>query len=93
LLAHIKPQIARLIRGNTDTEWIYALLLSQIADPRARQDPDEIVRALEKTLSIDREVRRQHGICISSPTNLFVSDGISVVAVRFAFVRVKFLDV
>jgi hypothetical protein len=40
---------------------------------------------LQRTLSIVREVRRQHDIQISSPMNLFISDGSSVVATRFAF--------
>jgi glutamine amidotransferase len=85
LLDHIRPEIARLIRGNTDTEWIYALFLSQITDPQAELGPDAIVAAVEQTLSIIRQVRRQHGIDTSSPTNLFISDGVNVVAVRFCF--------
>jgi glutamine amidotransferase len=75
----------QLIRGNTDTEWIYALFLSQIEDPHTALGPEEIVAAVERTLSIIRAVRRQHGIDTSSPTNLFISDGVNVVAVRFAF--------
>lgn len=85
LVEHIKPEIARLIRGNTDTEWIYALLLSQLKDPRAAVGPNAIVRALEETLSIVRAVRRQHDIAVSSPANLFISDGSNLVAARFAF--------
>jgi glutamine amidotransferase len=85
LIEHIKPEIARLIRGNTDTEWLYALLLSQLEDPRAALNPDEIVPAVEKMLSIVRGVRRHHDIHTSSPTNLFISDGSSLAAVRFAF--------
>jgi glutamine amidotransferase len=85
LIEHIKPDIARLIRGNTDTEWLYALLLSQLEDPRAGLNPDEIVPAVEKMLAIVRGVRRRHDIHTSSPTNLFISDGSSLAAVRFAF--------
>jgi predicted glutamine amidotransferase len=85
LLDYIKPEIARLISGNSDTEWIYALLLSQFQDPRVVAGPDEIVRALEKTLSIIRAIRQQHDIAVSSSTNLFISDGSSLVAVRFSF--------
>jgi predicted glutamine amidotransferase len=85
LLDHIRPEIAQLIRGNTDTEWIYALLLSQLEDPRAEIGPDAIVAAVERALSIIRAVRRRHGIDTSSPTNLFISDGVNLVAVRFAF--------
>jgi glutamine amidotransferase len=58
LLPHIKPEIAQLIKGNTDTEWMYALLLSQLADPHAALAPDEIVTAVEKTFAVLREVRR-----------------------------------
>jgi glutamine amidotransferase len=85
LVEHIRPEIARLIRGDTDTEWIYAVLLSQLDDPRGQLSPDEAVQAVDRTLSIIREVRRHYGINTSSPTNLFISDGRFVVAVRFAF--------
>ncbi|MGE3916724.1 MAG: class II glutamine amidotransferase [Hyphomicrobiaceae bacterium] len=85
LLAHIEPEIARLIRGNVDSEWIYALFLSQLGDPKARAEPDEIVSAVERTLKILREVRHTHGIAVSSPLNLFITDGRTVAAVRFTF--------
>ena len=85
LLEHIKPEIARLIKGNSDTEWLYALLLSQFEDARAAVKSEEIVGALQRTLSIVREVRRRHDIQISSPTNLFISDGSCLVATRFTF--------
>ena len=38
-----------------------------------------------RTLSVIRSVRRRHNISTSSATNLFISDGHFVVAVRFAF--------
>ncbi|HRD77208.1 MAG TPA: class II glutamine amidotransferase [Hyphomicrobiaceae bacterium] len=85
LLAHIKPEIARLIRGNTDSEWIYALLLSALDDPTATQSSDAILAALERTLVVLRTVRHEHNIAISSPANLFVTDGTSIVATRFTF--------
>ena len=85
LLDHIKPEIAQLIQGNTDTEWIYALLLSQLDDPRAVTAPDEIADGVEKAFSILRDVRRRHDIAISSPANLFISDGLNLIAVRFTF--------
>jgi predicted glutamine amidotransferase len=85
LFRRIRPEIAQQIRGNCDTEWIYALFLSQLSDYRAVGEPDELVRALEKTLSIIRDVRREHDIAISSPANLFVTDGTNVIATRFTF--------
>ena len=85
LVEHIRPEIARLIRGDTDSEWIYAVLLSQLDDPRGEPSPDEVVHAVDRTLSIIREVRRRYGIDTSSPTNLFIGNGRFVIAVRFAF--------
>ena len=85
LVEHIRPEIARLIRGDTDSEWIYAVLLSQLDDPRGEPSPDEVVHAVDRTLSIIREVRRRYGIDTSSPTNVFIGNGRFVVAVRFAF--------
>ena len=85
LLQHIKPEIAQMIRGNTDSEWIYALLLSQFGNPAAPQDSEQIMIAVEQTLRIIRDVRHAHGIRICSPANLFISDGEHLVAVRYTF--------
>jgi len=85
LLDHIKPAIAQQIRGNTDTEWLYALLLSQLDDPTSARCGEEIVDAVEKMLASIRHVRERYRIDTSSAANLFISDGVSAVAVRFAF--------
>lgn len=85
LLEHIKPDIARQISGSTDSEWIYALCLSQFDDPGRRQEPMEIVNALTATLDVIRTVRDRLGIKTSSSANLFVADGNNLVATRFTF--------
>src|SRR5215207_2834211 len=33
LVEHVRPELAQCIEGTTDSEWIYALILSQLADP------------------------------------------------------------
>jgi glutamine amidotransferase len=85
LLAHIKPDIARRIEGTTDSEWIYALFCSQLEDPTAPTTITDLRDALEKTIRIIRTVRTRNDIAISSSLNLFVTDGDSVIATRFAF--------
>jgi glutamine amidotransferase len=85
LLKHIKPEIARLIAGNTDSEWVYALLMSQVKDPTADLSLEEIVKAVETALSIIREVRTKRRIGIASSVNLFLCDGNDLVATRFTF--------
>jgi glutamine amidotransferase len=85
LLEHIKPEIARRIEGTTDSEWVYALLLSQLPDPAAPSSPDQLEAATEAALRIVREVRDRHGIDMESEMNLLVADGRTVVATRFNY--------
>ena len=85
LVTHIRPQMLSLIRGNTDSEWIYALLMSQFSDYTAQHSSEEISTALQQTLTTIRAVRKQHHIEISSSMNLFISSPDCLIATRFAF--------
>jgi glutamine amidotransferase len=85
LLEFIRPELAQRIEGTTDSEWLYALLLSQLDDPYGVPGPDELVAAVTQTLSIVRRVRERHDIRVSSPVNLFVSTGQCVIVTRFSF--------
>jgi glutamine amidotransferase len=85
LVEHIHPAIRLQIRGTTDSEWMYALLMSQVEDPTADLDTLAIAHGLEKMLTIVRKVRARHAIRTSSPVNLFLCDGNSLVGVRFTF--------
>jgi predicted glutamine amidotransferase len=85
LRLHIHPRVARHISGSTDSEWIYAVLLSQLPDPEAYSSGDEIRRAIDRTLGIVAQVREAHGISVGSSVNLFISDGQRIFAVRFCF--------
>jgi glutamine amidotransferase len=85
LVAHLKPAIAQRIRGTTDSEWMYAVLMSQLEDPTASPTALELAHAVEKMLKVIRVERDHAGICTQSPVNLFISDGASIVGVRFTF--------
>jgi glutamine amidotransferase len=85
LLAHVKPRLAQHIKGTTDSEWIYALLASELDDPAADCDAAEIVAAVERTLAILREARARCGISSSSSVNLFLTTGDQLAAVRYCF--------
>lgn len=85
LRQYIDVGIANYISGTTDSEWIYAVFLSQLNDPSQYSSIDELRRAIDKTLSIIATVRAKRGISISSSTNLFISDGRQTAAVRFCF--------
>jgi len=85
LLQHIHPGIAQSIQGTTDSEWIYAVLMSQFKDPTADVGVSEITRAVERTLTLIAEVRQKLGIHVASPVNLFISNGNDLVATRYTF--------
>ena len=85
LFAHVKPELLHLVRGTTDSEWIYALLVSQLDDPAADCSAEEILGATERTLAIIREARARCGISSSSSVNLFLTTGDQVAAVRYCF--------
>jgi len=85
LLDHIRPEIASHMAGSTDSEWVYALLLSQLADPAGRPDGAALLRAVERVLAILRAIRDKRGIAISSSLNLFITTGREVLGVRYCF--------
>ena len=85
LQRHLRPDIARRIRTNLDSEWIYAVFLSRLANPAAEHSATELADALVETLEILGQAREEAGIDTVSSVNLFVADGRTIVAVRFAF--------
>lgn len=85
LVPHVRPEFAKQIQGSTDSEWIYALTVSALGDPHKVSDPDAILAAIRRALTILREARERHGITRSSSTNLMFCDGTNLVAVRFTF--------
>jgi glutamine amidotransferase len=85
LVQHVRPELARHISGRTDSEWIYALVLSQLDDPHGEPEARELGNAVASALRLLREARTRHGIDTSSPVNLFLVTGRSLVATRFSF--------
>jgi len=85
LAEHVKPELAPHIQGSTDSEWIYALTVSGLADPYRINEPEAILDAIRQALAIIREVRARHGISRSSSSNLMFCDGVNLIAVRYTF--------
>ncbi|MBI3917558.1 MAG: hypothetical protein HY322_11195 [Betaproteobacteria bacterium] len=80
LMRHIRPEIAQMICGTTDSEWLYALIASQLADPRGDVEAVELVRAVDRTIAIIREIRARLDIATSSSVNLFITTGTQIAA-------------
>ncbi len=85
LVEHIGPVLANRIEGTTDSEWIYALVLSQLQSSEPILTTDDIADAVIRALRILRQVRNKHDIHTASGVNVFISDGRSLVATRFTF--------
>ena len=85
LVAHVAPELAERIQGTTDSEWIYALVLSMLDDPYGAPELDELTEATASALRVLRDVRARRGIDTSSPVNLFLTTGEALVATRFSF--------
>jgi predicted glutamine amidotransferase len=83
LSKEIRPEHLARIRGTTDSEWIYALFVSQLADPACLATEDEVLWALERTLGILRGAREKLGVSQSSSVNLFIANGSQLAAVRY----------
>ena len=45
LVEHVRPELAQRIEGTTDSEWIYALILSQLDDPYGLPETRELADA------------------------------------------------
>jgi glutamine amidotransferase len=85
LLPFIRPEIARRIQGTTDSEWIAALVLSQLEDPARPCGAEALARAVAGALAVLRRLREALGIRRSSSVNLVLADGHHLVATRFCF--------
>jgi predicted glutamine amidotransferase len=85
LLAHIRPEYLAQIHGTTDSEWIYALLVSRLSSPHEDLDEKTAFNAIQETLDIIRRARAQLGIALSSSVNLFIANGRQLAALRYCF--------
>jgi glutamine amidotransferase len=73
------------VEGNTDSEWIYALLLSKLEDANKSHSAEDLADATLQTLAEIKELRDDYGINTHSAANLLVSDGNSLIATCFTY--------
>jgi len=85
LIEYIHPTYRKNIQGTTDSEWIYAVFLSQLINTTTTLVTEDIIKALIETLKIIRDIRIKHDLTINSPVNLFITNGEFIAATRFVF--------
>ncbi|MDP1604225.1 MAG: class II glutamine amidotransferase [Legionella sp.] len=83
LLEYIKEEYKKNIHGTTDSEWIYAIFLSQLPATSGSYETADISNAIIETLKILQRVRHKNNITLNSPVNLFITNGEFIAATRF----------
>ena len=73
------------VQGNTDSEWIYALLLTKLDDNGEIHGSEKLAQATLETLSDIKQLRVNAGIKAHSAANLIVSDGTSLISTCFTY--------
>ncbi|KAF6766181.1 glucosamine 6-phosphate synthetase [Ephemerocybe angulata] len=79
------PDIAfDTVKGNTDSEWAFAVFLSKLPDSTAKSFTPLVLRkAMEATIAQLNVYRKQYNITEPSLLNFCVTDGESVVVTRY----------
>ncbi len=81
----IDPVYATQMGGTTDSEWIYALLLSQLPKQRDQWNAACVSKGVIDTLEVLAKIRKQKGIKVVSPINLFITAPDFIISTRFVF--------
>lgn len=85
LMQHVTPEIAHQVKGTTDSETVYALVMSLLDAPADSASPEQLLDALIEALGLISDVRRRHNIERNSAINLFFTDGESILALRYTY--------
>lgn len=86
LCALIHPHWLVSMRGTTDTEWIYALLLTHLCESgKNAYTAKEVVDATMHTFESIGKLRAAKNIHMASPVNLFISHGQATIIARFVY--------
>ncbi|KAL1929683.1 hypothetical protein VTP01DRAFT_1821 [Rhizomucor pusillus] len=84
LQSSLPEELYLFVEGNTDSEWAFALFLSFLEDPKAeRFKYQELKDAMLKTIAQLNEWAEEENITEPSLLNFAVTDGESVVCVRY----------
>ena len=90
LLAGLSDAAFSSIKGSTDSEHIFAILLDHLWAQKQPADPTEaLAQALEATIASVEELQKTHAPHHTSFLNLVLCDGESVAVTRYASARGK----
>ncbi|WP_424101595.1 class II glutamine amidotransferase [Moorena producens] len=93
LLNKCRPEIIQNLEGSTDTEVIYALIMSQVDDPTKDLSVDEIIDAINKTVKIILDVKTEYNCEGISVLKLFLADSNDLLVANLGIGYNRQLDV
>lgn len=80
----LTDELYNWIKGQTDSEHIFAYLLHQLlADPKASITPEAVIDAFEKTFTALKKMMNDHGIKEAAYLNMMVTNGLFFVGTRY----------
>jgi len=84
LQSSLSDEIFSVVKGNTDSEWAFALFLSKLPDINATQfTPQLLGDAMRETIASLNKFAQDVGVYEPSLLNFVATDGESVVATRY----------
>jgi glutamine amidotransferase len=93
LLNHCNPHLVKHIQGNTDSEVIYALFLSQLEDYKGNITAAEMNFALQRTMKILLDVMTKYNVNKASKLKLFLADSDTLLVANLGIGENRNLDV
>ena len=79
----LSEEVYNMLEGQTDSEHLFALLIENLKVIKDDYTADEIAKALENSICDIRKLKLKHGITGDDYINAVVTDGNSMVAVRY----------
>jgi glutamine amidotransferase len=80
----LTDELYNWIKGQTDSEHIFAYLLHELlADQKATISPEAVIDAFEKTFTTLKKLMKDHGIKEAAYLNMMVTNGLFFVGTRY----------
>ncbi|MBS1508162.1 MAG: class II glutamine amidotransferase [Bacteroidetes bacterium] len=79
----LSDELYNWIKGQTDSEHIFAFLLNELFKSHKIVSPDTIVASFEHTFTEIKKLMRDHGITEPAYLNMVVTNGLFLVATRY----------
>lgn len=79
----LSDELYNWIKGQTDSEHIFAYLLQQLQYDKQKLTPDHIVAAFEKTFQNLKKMMKENGVTEAAYLNMCITNGSFIVATRY----------